>query len=77
MIRIMIDIKIIRIRVLRENKMGIKDLSQEDVIGLLDTCYTKCLDGIPKVSPSIEDMANDYLTKYDSTEDACKAMLKN
>ena len=57
--------------------MGIKDLSQEDVIGLLDTCYTKCLDGIPKVSPSIEDMANDYLTKYDSTEDACKAMLKN
>lgn len=77
MIRIIIDIKIIRIRVLRENKMGIKDLSQEDVIGLLDTCYTKCLDGIPKVSPSIEDMANDYLTKYDSTEDACKAMLKN
>lgn len=77
MIRILIDIKIIRIRVLRENKMGIKDLSQEDVIGLLDTCYTKCLDGIPKVSPSIEDMANDYLTKYDSTEDACKAMLKN
>lgn len=57
--------------------MGIKDLSQEDVMGLLDTCYTKCLDGIPKVSPSIEDMANDYLTKYDSTEDACKAMLKN
>lgn len=26
MIRILIDIKIIRIRVLRENKMGIKDL---------------------------------------------------
>ena len=57
--------------------MGIKDLSQEEVMRLLDTCYTKCLDGIPKVSPSIEDMANDYLTKYASTEDACKAMLKN
>ena len=77
MIRIIIDIKIIRIRVLRENKMGIKDLSQEEVMRLLDTCYTKFLDGIPKVSPSIEDMANDYLTKYASTEDACKAMLKN
>lgn len=75
--RTIILVKIIRIKVLRENKMGIKDLSQEDVMGLLDTCYTKCLDGIPKVSPSIEDMANDYLTKYDSTEDACKAMLKN
>lgn len=75
--RTIIFVKIIRISVLRGNKMGIKDLSQEDVMGLLDTCYTKCLDGIPKVSPSIEDMANDYLTKYDSTEDACKAMLKN
>ena len=75
--RTIIFVKIIRIMVLRGNKMGIKDLSQEDVMGLLDTCYTKCLDGIPKVSPSIEDMANDYLTKYDSTEDACKAMLKN
>lgn len=44
---------------------------------LLDNCYTKCLDGIPKVIPRIEDMANDYLIKYDNTEDACKAMLKN
>lgn len=75
--RTIIFVKIIRIRVLRGNKMGMKNLSQEDVMGLLDTCYTKCLDGIPKVSPSIEDMANDYLIKYDSTEDACKAMLKN
>ena len=75
--RTIIFVKIIRISVLRGNKMGMKNLSQEDVMGLLDTCYTKCLDGIPKVSPSIEDMANDYLTKYDSTEDACKAMLKN
>ena len=57
--------------------MGMKNLSQEDVMGLLDTCYRKCLDGIPKVSPRIEDMADDYLIKYDSTEDACKAMLKN
>lgn len=75
--RTIIFVKIIRISVLRGNKMGMKDLSQEDVMGLLDTCYTKCLNGIPKVSPRIEDMANDYLIKYDSTEDACKAMLKN
>ena len=75
--RTIIFVKIIRISVLRGNKMGIKNLSQEDVMGLLDTCYRKCLDGIPKVSPRIEDMADDYLIKYDSTEDACKAMLKN
>ena len=75
--RTIIFVKIIRISVLRGNKMGMKNLSQEDVMGLLDTCYRKCLDGIPKVSPRIEDMADDYLIKYDSTEDACKAMLKN
>lgn len=66
--RTIIFVKIIRISVLRGNKMGMKNLSQEDVMGLLDTCYTKCLDGIPKVSPRIEDMADDYLIKYDSTE---------
>lgn len=31
---------------------------------LLDTCYEKCLSGVPKVSPSVESMANDYLIKH-------------
>lgn len=26
-------------------------VSQEDVMKLLDSCYEKCLNGIPKVSP--------------------------
>lgn len=57
-----------------ENK---KILSQEDIMKLLDTCYEKCLSGVPKVSPSVESMANDYLIKYLREEDACKAMLQN
>ena len=44
---------------------------------LLDSCYEKCLDGIPKVSPSVADMAADYLSKHTSKEEACKAMLRN
>lgn len=44
---------------------------------LLDSCYEKCLNGIPMVSPSVEDMANDYLRKYETKEKACKVMLKN
>ena len=36
-------------------------ISQEDVMKILDSCYEKCLNGIPKVSPSVEEMANDYL----------------
>ncbi len=54
-----------------------KLLSQEDIMKLLDSCYEKCLHGVPKVSPSVENMANDYLKKYSSKEEACKAMLRN
>lgn len=54
-----------------------KMLSQEDIMKLLDSCYEKCLNGVPKVSPSVENMANDYLMKYSSKEEACKAMIRN
>lgn len=52
-------------------------ITQEDMMKILDSCYEKCLDGIPMVSKSVEDMANDYLIKYGSKEKACRAMLKN
>lgn len=52
-------------------------VSQEDIMKLLDSCYEKCLNGIPKVSINVEDMANDYLKKHKTKEEACKAMLRN
>ncbi len=52
-------------------------VTQKDIFKLLDSCYEKCLYGIPKVSPSVKDMANDYLKKHKTTEEACKAMLHN
>lgn len=52
-------------------------ISQEDVMKILDSCYEKCLNGIPKVSPSVEEMANDYLKKYKTKEEACEAMMRN
>ena len=54
-----------------------KVLSQEDVMKLLDTCYEKLLNGIPKVSSNVEDMVDDYLKKHKTKEEACKAMLHN
>lgn len=54
-----------------------KLLSQEDIMKLLDGCYDKCLNGVPYVSPTVEEFANDYLAKYPSKELACKAMIKN
>ena len=41
-------------------------MTQEDIMKLLDSCYEKCLNGIPIVSPGVEDMANDYLSKHET-----------
>ena len=60
-----------------DSKAKKRVITQEDIMNLLDASYEKCLNGIPKVSPSVEDMANDYLKKHKSKEDACKAMLRN
>ena len=54
-----------------------KLITQEDIMKMLDTCYEKCLNGIPKVSPKVEDLANDYLNKHKTKEEACKAMIRN
>ena len=52
-----------------------KTISQDDVMKLLDVCYEKCLNGIPKVSPKVEELAKDYLGKYKTREIACKEMI--
>ena len=40
-----------------------KLITLEDVTKMLDTCYDKSLHGINKVSPPIDQFANDYLNK--------------
>lgn len=57
-----------------KNKVSI---SQEDIMKILDCCYEKCLNGIPKVSPNVQKLADDYFKRYDDREEACKAMIKN
>ena len=52
-------------------------ISHEDIMSLLDSCYEKCLNGVPYISPSVEEFAQDYLDKYPSKHQACKAMIKN
>ena len=54
-----------------------KGISQEDIMALLATFYEKCLNGVPHVSPSVEELAKDYLSKYSTKQQACKAMLNN
>lgn len=54
-----------------------KLITQEDIMKLLDSCYEKCLNGIPKVSPNVEELASDYLKKHKTKETACKVMIRN
>lgn len=41
-------------------------------MNLLDSCYEKCLNGIPAVSVSVDKMAADYQKKHKNKEEACK-----
>lgn len=51
--------------------------SQKEILTFLDSLYDKSLSGIPNVSKSVEDLANEYLCKYKTKEEACKALQKN
>lgn len=60
-------------KILMKNK---NKFSQEDILKVLDTCYEKATNGISKISPSIDQLAGDYLSKHASKEEAIKDMLK-
>lgn len=44
---------------------------------LLDWAYEKCLDGIPNVSKTIPELANDYLHRYKDSEVAINKLIKS
>lgn len=44
---------------------------------ILDFAYDKCLNGIPKFSKPVEDLANDYTSKYGHTDKAIDILIKN
>lgn len=55
--------------------MGQK-LDEKKMLTVLDELYSKALDGIPKVSKPIEELAKDYMQKNSSPESAAKEMIK-
>lgn len=50
-------------------------ISQEDIMQLLDKLYDNSIQGLPKVSPPIENLAADYLSKHPDTETAAKSFI--
>ena len=53
-----------------------KRISPEDMMKLLDSCYEKAMHGIPHVSPSVAEMAEDYLRR-NTPPAAARAMINN
>lgn len=54
-----------------------KRITQEDILKLLNVCYEKSKEGLNKVSPPVNELAEDYLKKHDDPKVACKKMLDN
>ena len=50
-------------------------MKQEEIMQLLDNLYIKSIDGIPKVSLPIEQMAENYLNKNSNIESAAKSFI--
>lgn len=52
-------------------------INEEQMVTILDELYTKALNGVPKVSRPVEQLARDYLQKYETVEEAAKALINN
>lgn len=52
-------------------------MDQKEMQNILDTCYNKALNGIPMVSESVEELADNYMRKYPATDIAIKKLINN
>lgn len=56
--------------------MGAK-ITQEEIMQLLENLYDQSVQGLAKVSPPIDVLANDYLVKSKDVDDAAKKFINN
>lgn len=58
----------------KKEKKEIIKITEDTAGKVLDAAYKQALDGIPKVSRSVDELANDYLSKHETPEKAAKAL---
>lgn len=51
-------------------------ITEEKAANILAAIYEKALDGVPKVSRSVDDFANDYTSRYGEPKRAAKELVK-
>lgn len=54
-----------------------KKLDVDSIMSILDACYQKAINGIERVSPPVEKLAEDYLNKYQDSCEAAQKMISN
>ena len=50
-------------------------INEDQMVDILNAVYSKALDGIPKVSRSIESLASDYIERNESPEKAARQLI--
>ena len=50
-------------------------ITQEDMMKLLDKLYDHSIDGVPKISPPITALADNYLSKNTDVQSAAKSFI--
>ena len=53
------------------------NITEEQMLEILNSLYIKSVNGIPKVSLPIDDLVNDYIKKNPSVEEAAKSLINN
>lgn len=51
-------------------------LDEKKMLTILDACYDRAINGIPHVSESVADLANNYTKKYGYTDKAISELVK-
>lgn len=51
------------------------NLDENKIIQILNSCYDKALNGIPVISDSVEELANNYIEKYGHTDTAITKLI--
>lgn len=59
-----------------ENQDKDEKMTEEKAATILAAIYEKALDGVPKVSRSIDEFADDYMGRFDVPERAAKELVK-
>lgn len=59
------------------DKIDLKNLDEDKAGEILNKIYETAINGIPKVSRSVQDLSNDYLTKHTSPDVAANELIRN